>query len=241
MDRNNQNKTERDKYEEMFISKSVLSAEIGIGIPFKEFGLKDLNNDRSGYAINGFSYSFSFRYAFYPSLGMTLKYFNTTNAIDVQRLQSDLNQAYSPYSVIYSADPYILNGFMIGPTYITSSSNWSLETSICAGYLYGVLPQNSLHYTPPVPVYQWKFTDETTSSSSAINYGMSLDLAVKYKLSQSFVLSASADVMICDLTFRNISKTFTDTAGNVYSGNLDSYLQPFRLIHLRAGIGYQFR
>ena len=232
-----------------FLSKTYLGVNVGFGIPFNEFSSTNINTSTSGYAKTGFTYNFIFRYAFTPSFGTTLKFLNSSNSFDAQTYQNNMNQYYSKYnsSASFTSDPYQINGFMIGPTFILPSPKMNFETSIYIGDLTGTLPANSISFSPPLPVsfntsqgiVNTKVSSLTQSVYTANNFAVSFDIAFRYLVSKNLILSASADVVFCDLTFKSIQQLLTDTAGNIYAGSLPNYSQPFRLVHLNIGIGFQ--
>lgn len=250
LDRDRQLSFDRDKYEENLIKKGLITVEGGIGIPFNEFASKSIASNTSGYAQNGFNITLSFRYAFTPTLGATFKFLNTSNPFDAQTYQNQLNQNSAPYILNYStlSTNYQINGFMAGPTYIIPSRKMNFETSVCVGYLNGTLPANSLTFTPGLPVQlnttsgviNTKILNFSQTAYSASNFAVSFDIAFRYMLSKNLIFTASADVLITDLTFKSMMQSLTDTAGYIYTGSIPDYLQPFRLIHLKIGIGYQF-
>jgi len=238
---------DKDKYTESLLKKGLISIEGGIGIPFQEFASTSPSNARAGYAMTGYSFSASFKYAIVPTFGLSLKYFSTTNPFDVQKMNADLNSG-SSYTSTFASDPYYLSGLMLGPTYIFPTSKMNFETSIFVGKLSGTLPANTTQFSPPIPYpisingmqQMTKFVNTYQTSYTASDYAVSFEAAIRYMISKNLIISASADVIICDLTFRSITQYFTDTAGNTLYTNLPDYLQPFRLVHLKLGIGYQF-
>jgi len=233
-----------------FLGKSYFGVTVGAAVPFNEFSSTDFNNSNSGYAKTGFNFNLVFRYSFTPSFGATLKYTNSSNSIDLPAYQNGLNKFYSKYNyngASFSTDPYQLYGFMIGPTFIIPSPKMNFETSVCFGNYTGTMPANSTSYNPPLPVALYtsqgiintKLLSQNQSAYNANSFAVSFDVAFRYMIAKNLILSASADVVICDLIFKSTQQMLVDTAGNIYAGTLPNYLQPFRLIHLNVGIGFQ--
>jgi hypothetical protein len=233
-----------------FLGKTFIGVSAGAGIPFKEFSSTDFKSSNSGYAKPGFDFNIVFRYAFTPYIGGTFKYINSSNPYDGSAYQNGLNQFFSKYNysgATYTSDPYQIYGIMMGPTFIIPSPKLNFETSVCVGNITGALPANKTYYNPPLPVSLYtsqgiintKLLSQNQTVYNANNFAVTFDVAFRYMIAKNLILSASADIFICDITFKSMQQLITDTAGNVYAGSLPNYLQPFRLVHLNIGIGFQ--
>jgi len=236
-----------DHIKEDFLGKTYIGVGIGAAIPFNEFANKDPNSSSSGYAKIGFTYNFTFRYAFSDYFGIAAKYFSTSNQFDAQKYQNDCNKVYAPSTCLFTSDPWTIQGFMIVPTYLYKSPKYNIEIGVGIGDLTGTMPANNLVFTPPLPVSLYtsqgiintKILNQTQSAYSTNNFAVSFEMAFRYMIAKNLILSASADVVLCDLTFKSTQQLLSDTAGNVYAGTLPNYLQPFRLVHLNIGLGFQ--
>ena len=231
-----------EKYEhikEDFLGNSYFGANIGAAIPFKEFADNDPTHSTAGYAKTGFTFNFTFRYAFSDFFGLTAKYFSTTNSFDAQKFQNDYNTLATPYTqntYTYTSDPYTLNGFMIAPTYLIKSRKYNFEFGVGVGKVSSMLPQTSLVARSP--------TDSvnifTQSSYQASNWAISVEGAFRYLVAKNVILSAQADALITDQTYKNVTVYLTNNTGYYKIVPSNDYLQPFRVIHLTIGIGFQF-
>ena len=59
-------------------------------------------------------------------------------------------------------------------------------------------------------------------------------------VAKNVILSAQGDVLITDQTYNNITTYLSNNTGNYYITPTTNYMQPFRIIHLTIGIGFQF-
>lgn len=231
-----------------FLGKTYFGVSVGVAIPFNEFASTDPNKLTSGYAKTGFTYNLTFRYALSEYFGIAAKYINTTNPFDAQKYQNYFNNLYAPYTCLFTSDPWTIEGFMIEPTYLFKSPKYNIEIGVGIGDLSGTMPANNKTFTPPLPVVLYtsqgtintKISNQSQSAYYANNFAVSFDVAYRYMIAKNLILSASADVVICDLTFKSAQQLITDTAGNIYARTLPNYLKPFRLVHLTVGIGFQF-
>ncbi len=228
-----------DHIKEDFLGKSYFGVHAGIAIPFKEFSDNDPNHITSGYAKSGFTYNFTFRYAFTEYFGVTAKYFSTSNSFDSQKLQNDFNNKLGPLtsnSYTYTSDPWTIEGFMFAPTYLFKSKNYNIEFGVGIGKVNSTLPQNTLTIISPsdsINIY-------SQGAYQSNNWAVSIEGAFRYMITKNVILSAQGDVLITDHTYKNITTYLTNNTGNYMIVPSYDYLQPFRLIHLTIGIGFQF-
>ena len=221
-----------------FLGRTYFGASIGTAIPFNEYASSDPNKLTSGYAKIGYTYAFTFRYAFNDFFGLGAKYFNTTNQFDAQKLQNQYNDILSPATgdkYIFTSDPWTLSGFMIVPTYLYKSPKYNVEIGVGVGKVTSTLPQNSLTIITP-PDSTNIFSKNTYSSS---NWAISLDFAFRYMVSKNVILSAQSDVLITDQSYTNIYTYLLNSSGYYVTNTPSNYLQPFRIVHLTIGIGFQ--
>ena len=224
-----------DYIKEDFLGKTYFGVNAGIAIPFKEFADNNFNKLTSGYAKTGFTYNFTFRYAFTDDFGLAAKYFNTTNSFDAQKYQNDFNNNNAPYTCMFTSDPWTVEGFMIVPTYLLRSRKYNFELGIGVGKVASTLPQNTLTVTSPTDSINI-FSQGAYQSS---NWAVSIEGAFRYLIAKNVILSAQGDVLITDQTYKNVYTYLSNNTGNYVIIPPVNYLQPFRIIHFTVGIGFQ--
>jgi hypothetical protein len=224
--------------QEDFLNKTYVGANIGTGIPFGEFADVDPSHTTAGYAKTGFTYNFCFRYAFTNSLGITARYFNTTNAFNSQKYQDDMNRLLTPItnnSYMYSSDAWNIQGFMFAPTYIIQYLHYNIELGVGVGKVFSTLPQSTTTVTTPPDSINVYSQDAYQSS----NWAVSFDCAFRYRVAKNVIVSAQGDVLVSDQTYKNIYTYLTNNTGSYVIYPATNYLQPFRLVHLTVGIGFE--
>ncbi len=225
-------------YEAGFLKDGYFGIHGGVAIPLGDFANKDLDNKKSGYADLGYTINLDLKYAFIPYLGINLKYFYSSNPFDAGNLQSDFNtQPNRDVNINYSSGPWVLQGFLIMPMFIWRSDKQAIDLSAGAGWVDAALPSNTIYIMPLNPAIANVTLEQDVFSNAG--FGFSAAIGWRYKLFGNFIGSAKMDYTYADITFTNLTQTVTGSQGS-YVISVEDYSQPFSIIHLSAGIGYQF-
>jgi len=225
--------------QENFLKRTFMGVNAGAAIPFAAFASKDFYSATSGYAKTGYNLNVTFRYAFTDYIGITAKYFYSENQFDEQSYQNSTNNYYMPRngnSYKFSSDPWTLKGFMFIPTYILKAQKFNIELGVGVGMVNSTLPQNQMVEKYPndsISIY----SQNTTNSS---NWAFSVEAAIRYKVYKNVILSLQGDVIITDQSYQDIYTYINNASGSFYMYPPSNILQPFRLSHITAGIGFEF-
>lgn len=236
----------RNNIEESFLKSGYIGLTAGVGLPLGDFENSDFNNIRSGYAKTGYAINGTLKFAFTPYFGIALGYSYFNNALNYSKLERDINDSMAKTgsgTTVFKANAWELSGVYLMPVYIFSASNMNIDIGIGGGIFSGTLPATSNSVSYPVPVNGYTNASFIQAESSASNWALTGTIGIRYKLIRDFILSFHADYIYTDITFKDLSQEVTIRGTNQTLKGilfLDDYKQPFRILSISAGIGYQF-
>ncbi len=180
--------------------EKYLSVTGGYTVPVGNFAESDLNNKESGYAQNGYNFSFEMSYYFsdFIGIGADLRFNNCNfnsgffNGLLKERFKNEVD------TIGLSSGNYNLHNFLIGPILKVNIGDYvSIYGKTFIGVMSAYRPSQTLVYQFYGQTLVSKSTIGKYTGTFAYNFGA----GALFKLSSRFGLNLSADYIAGNPTF----------------------------------------
>jgi hypothetical protein len=201
----------------------------GLAVPLSEFANKDVSNESSGLAQNGFMLEGMITLKFFKYAGISAGYRYQTHPLDHDRIDDYLASLYPQLNFSSQSTPWIMRGFFGGlQFYLPIKIVKGL--SLNAGFMLGI-PQFSL---PGLTTTANSFggtiiVTQYVKTSHAMTY--SENFSVVYKVSENFALKGGASFIQSYVSFKDIL-----TASNFGQVSYSDYSQEITALSVQAGL-----
>ena len=195
------------------------------------FAIGDFSDNSSGGAGTGINYSFSFQNLFSEQYGIGLKFLNNSNSFDSEEVTRQLN---SSTSYTWSTDKCSWSGYGVLDGLIEQkqvSKKFSLNFKVLIGYLQMNSPEVKSYLT--TSSNNWIKIGSASTGAFAYNIGAGFGILINPKWNLLF----NCDYFKSDLKYDNIVTTSCDGTSN----NTNNVQQPYSIINITLGIGFNFK
>lgn len=219
--------------DKLFLKKSSISVSYGMSVPVLEFASSSLGEQSAGYAQTGQSLRFCFSYESLPLLGVKLGYMQHVFPFNEDALLANYRTLNQPATVNYvDVDDYYLQGLIVGFFVPLRYPKTTIELGVSGGFATANLPQLDFSVTSAASTQQF-LLPEATSRNLIYMAG----LRIKHKLIRNVLITAEADFLYSEQTYKNLSLLVTPLRVQFL---LPDYTQYYHAINVCAGLAVQF-
>ncbi len=175
------------------------SFSMGGSRPLGTFSQKDFDNQKSGYAKNGFALLLDATYPVSDHLGLKGMALMNTNPVDRSWFGSKLETRMNVFYTVADADREFLslrvnswmwNALLIGPVYSLNFDRVFLDFQLLGGMNVTYLPQQKLKYEKSAN--NWFYLDRNTSTTN-VSYGVLAGTALRFPVADRLNLKIGID------------------------------------------------
>ena len=175
------------------------SFSMGGSRPLGTFQQKNISDQESGYANNGFALVLDATYPLSDHWGLKGLALVNTNTVDRNSLGSKLESRMAPFVTVAEADRQYLssrtnswmwNSLMVGPVYTINFDKIFWDFQLLGGMNVTYLPQQKMLFEKPAN--NWFYLDRNTSSSS-VSYGLMAGTSFRFPVSDRMKLKVGFD------------------------------------------------
>ena len=175
------------------------SFSMGGTYPVGSFGKADINNQKSGFAKNGFALLLDATYPVSDHWGLKGMVLINTSPVDRMALGSKLEGRMSSSITVpdadrtflaLSVDSWMSNAILAGPVYSIAFDRTFWDFYLLTGMNVAYLPQQKLIFEKPAN--NWFYLDRNTSTTS-VSYGILCGTALRFPVSDRLKLRIGLD------------------------------------------------
>ena len=188
--------------------KTLLSVGVGASIPVSDFGLKDANNNASGFADLGYNINVSLAWIIKRGWGVALMYRYQSNDIDKQSLMSQYSSKYPNIKWDISSTPWGVNAFLLGSCNSFPIGGEDKGTFFDTKVMLGLVRSKSFGMT----VIGTQGSNSATVNSPATSgtaFGYCLGLGIKREIARDVYIGFYADFFQSSINYGNVVTTAT--------------------------------